>query len=177
MLTLMRPSVKRRDADGVPERSSRAKRSRQKRGIKGKEVKKARSLSTPISADEGKADRPPSRATRPYGLDAVGFLQKERLTMNRTGTATARPFRLLLWAAAIGLAGWGAGQATAADDGLKEIMGDGLKGYIASRIAPSPGYGYWRELLLGRLAAGRDAVAILPDRPALDLDRSRQRRL
>ena len=47
----------------------------------------------------------------------------------------------MLWAAAVGLAGWG-GQANAADDGLKEIMGDGLKGYIASGIAPSPGYGY-----------------------------------
>jgi hypothetical protein len=49
---------------------------------------------------------------------------------------------LLLWAASVGLAGWGAGQAKAADDGLKEIMGDGLNGYIASGIAPSPGYGY-----------------------------------
>jgi Ricin-type beta-trefoil lectin domain-like len=62
--------------------------------------------------------------------------------MNRTGTAPVRPLRLLLWAAAVGLTGWCAGQANPADDGLKEIMGDGLKGYIASGIAPSPGYGY-----------------------------------
>jgi len=55
---------------------------------------------------------------------------------------SACPFGLLLWAAAVGLAGWGTGQANTADDGLKEIMGDGLKGYIASGIAPSPGYGY-----------------------------------
>ena len=55
--------------------------------------------------------------------------------MNRTGTALARPLRGLLLAAAVGLAGWGADRAAAADDGLKEIMGDGLKGYIASEIA------------------------------------------
>ncbi len=47
-------------------------KSGQKRGIKVKEVAKARGLSTPMSAREGKADRPLSRATaalRPYGLD------------------------------------------------------------------------------------------------------------
>ena len=52
--------------------------------------------------------------------------------MNRTGTAPALPLRGLICAAAVGLAGWGAGRAAAADDGLKEIRGDGLKGYIAS---------------------------------------------
>src|SRR5665213_1866915 len=62
MFALMRPSLKQRSADGVPEPSARVKRSRQKRGIKGKEVKKARSLSMPVGADEGKADRPLSRA-------------------------------------------------------------------------------------------------------------------
>ena len=38
-------------------------------------MKKARGLSKPISAREGKADRPVSRAAaalRPYGLDAAG---------------------------------------------------------------------------------------------------------
>jgi hypothetical protein len=118
VLALMRPSVKRRDADGVPERSSEVMRSRQKRGIKGKEVKKARSLSASVNADEGKADRPPSRALsalRPWrgGLSTA----HERSPII---AAPARPLRLLLWAAAVGLAGWGAGQANAADDGLKE---------------------------------------------------------
>ncbi len=62
--------------------------------------------------------------------------------MNRTGTAPTSLLVALLWAAAVGLAGWCAGKAAVADDNLKEIMGEGLKGYISSEIAPPPGYGY-----------------------------------
>lgn len=63
--------------------------------------------------------------------------------MNRTESALSILFRGLVWAAVVGLAGWAAGQTAAADDDLKEIMGEGLKGYIASEIAPPPaGYGY-----------------------------------
>ena len=62
--------------------------------------------------------------------------------MNRTGTASANCFVGWLWAVAVALAGWSAAQATAADT-LREIRGEGLKGYISSQIAaPPPGYGY-----------------------------------
>jgi hypothetical protein len=81
-------------------------------------VKKARSLSTPIGVDEGKADRPPSRAVSALRPWRGGFYaEQERSPII---ARPVRPLRLLLWAAAIGLAGWGAGQANAADDGLKE---------------------------------------------------------
>ena len=74
--TAIRETAQRRR---VPEQSSGTRKSRQKRGIKGKEVKKARCPSTSIRAKEGKADRP-HRATRPpYGLDAGSLPQCKTL--------------------------------------------------------------------------------------------------
>ena len=48
-----------------------SKESRQKREIKEEWEDKTRGLSTPICADESKADRPLSRAAWPYGLTAL----------------------------------------------------------------------------------------------------------